>query len=41
MLEYSKKKYKNLKEETTIKIDLSKIIEIILQFLPFLLPFIW
>ena len=35
-----KKECKGVKEETTIKIDLSKIIKIILDFLLFLLPFI-
>jgi hypothetical protein len=39
MLYFNKKKeYKSVKEEITIKIDLLKIIEIIL---PFLLLFIW
>ena len=31
MIYFNKKKYKDLKEETTIKIDLSKIIKIIFR----------
>lgn len=41
MIYFNKKKeYKGVKEETTIKIDLLKVIKIILEFLLFFLSFI-